>query len=503
LIGAVIDGTYEVVRLLGEGGMGAIYEARHLGTGRRVAVKVIGAQALAVGKEAFVRFEREARASGAIDSEHVVQVLDSGIDAASGNPYMVMELLAGEDLHQLLQRTGPLSPEVALRVIAQACIGLQKAHSAGIVHRDLKAANLYLARRDHGGVTVKLLDFGIAKMRADQYAASDDHGLTRTGAMIGSPLYMSPEQAKGSKDIDHRSDVWSLGVVMYEALAGSAPNASLQSIGELIIAICSTPPRPIQEVAPWVPAEVAAIVHTALSADPAGRFPTAADMHAAIAALLPNGAAVSELMLLPVTPEVRRTTAPRLAMTTAGVGQIVGATTAVTARPKRRWLVPVMLAGVAAAAAVGFFAVQGAESPPKAATATLPSPAPVPSPPPVAPVDPNRTVEVSIAPADATIEIDGKAAIAHDGKLELRGAVGSVYHVRVEQAGRSTTSDVVIAESGPVPPRIELAPVVTTTATTTATTTTTKTATHKPGHTPATTSPATKKTSPTIDRSFD
>ena len=492
MIGAVIDGKYEVVRQLGEGGMGAIYEARHTGTGRRVAVKVIGAQALAVGQEAFVRFEREARASGAIDSEHVVQVLDSGVDGETGNPYMVMELLAGEDLHQLLHRTGPLAPDAALRVIAQACLGLQKAHAAGIVHRDLKAANLYLARRDRGGVTVKLLDFGIAKMRADQYAASDDHGLTRTGAMIGSPLYMSPEQAKGSKEIDHRSDIWSLGVVMYEALAGSAPNADLHSIGELIIAICSTPPRPIQEVAPWVPPEVAAIVHTALSADPASRFPTAAAMHEAIAALLPHGSALGDMMLLAVAPEIRRTTAPRLAMTTAGVGQIVGATTAV-ARPKRRWLVPAVLAGVASAGVAGFFAVQGSGPAPSVPPPVLvaASPAPV-APRAPAPPDPTRTVEISFAPADAAVEIDGAAALAHDGVVELRGIVGSVHRVKLEQAGRATTSDVVIAATGPVPAHLELAPPAPTERTV-----------HHPAHTPQPKSPESKKTSPTIDRSFD
>jgi serine/threonine-protein kinase len=498
LIGEVIDGKYEVVRLLGEGGMGAIYEARHTGTGRRVAVKVIGAQALAAGQEAFVRFEREARASGAIDSEHVVQVLDSGIDGTTGNPYMVMELLAGEDLHQLLQRTGPVAPDAALRVIAQACIGLQKAHAAGIVHRDLKAANLYLTRRDHGGVTVKLLDFGIAKMRADQYAASDDHGLTRTGAMIGSPLYMSPEQAKGSKDIDHRSDIWSLGVVMYEALAGSPPNGGLQSIGELIIAICSTPPRPIQEVAGWVPAEVAAIVHTALSADPAGRFSSAADMYATIMALLPHGAALGETMLSPIAPEIRRTTAPRLAMTTAGVGQIVGAATTAITRPKRRWLVPAVIAGIAAAGTGGFFAVRGMDSPRPVATSPTPAPAPQVAHAPAQ--DPTRSVELAIVPADAAIEVDGAKVATHDGKLELRGSVGSVHHVRVEQAGRSMITDVVIAETGPVPPRIELAAAPPVPVPVEATS---KPTTHKPIHTPSTKPPATPKTSPTIDRSFN
>src|SRR3569623_1210260 len=455
---SVIGGKYEVLRQLGEGGMGAVYEARHLGTGRRVAVKVIGAQALAVGGEALTRFEREARASGAIDSEHVVQVLDSGVDEVTGNPYMVMELLAGEDVQQLLRRIGPLAPEAALRVVAQACIGLHKAHAAGIVHRDLKSANLFLQRRDNGGVLVKLFDFGIAKVRADQFAGAGDHGLTRTGAMIGSPLYMSPEQAKGSKDIDHRSDIWSLGVVLYEALSGAAPNAELTTIGELIIAICAGTPRPIQEVAPWVSADVAAIVHRALSSDPGARF----------------------------------TSAARLALTCATAGQRGGAMTS-PPRAKRRWIVPVVLALVAGAGAVAFVATRGSDTEAPKAAVAAPPPAPAPAPAPQAP-DPTRTVEIAIAPADAAIDVDGAKVTAKDGTVELHGAVGSVHHVTVEQGGRSTSADVVIAATGPVPTRVELPPPVEAA---------TKPTGHKSTHTTTTKTPAQTKTTPSIDRSFN
>jgi serine/threonine-protein kinase len=308
---------------------------------------------------------------------------------------------------------------------------------------------------------------------------------------VGTPLYMSPEQAKGSKDIDHRSDIWSLGVVLYEALSGSAPNAHLQTIGELIIAICSTPPRPIQEVAPWVPADVAAIVHTALSLDPAARYASAADMQAAIMARLPSGTALGETMLAPVTPQMRRTTAPRMAMTTASAGQIVGTVTGAPAPAKRRWMVPVVLAGIVAAGAVGVIATRGSDAP--AVAAAAPPPAPVPPPPGPAP-DPGRIVELAIAPPDASIEIDGTKATAHDGNVELRGMVGSVHHVTVEQAGRSTTADVVIAESGPVPARVELAPPPPPVETTTRPVAPTPSHTRKSAHT---------KTTPSIDRSFD
>jgi serine/threonine-protein kinase len=238
----IIDGKYRVERQLGAGGMGAVYEAMHLGTGRRVALKVIVSSALANEPEVVTRFHREAKASGAIDSDHVVQVLDTGVDPLSNNPYMVMEYLAGEDLITLVRRVGPLAPDVVVRIGAQACLGLSRAHEAGIVHRDIKSANIFLARRDGGHVSLKLLDFGIAKVRAEPVpGAETDHGLTSTGSTIGSPLYMSPEQARAQKKLDGRADRWSLGVVLYEALTGQTPNHDKDTLGDLLVAICVDP----------------------------------------------------------------------------------------------------------------------------------------------------------------------------------------------------------------------------------------------------------------------
>jgi eukaryotic-like serine/threonine-protein kinase len=294
----IIDGKYEIMRELSKGGMGAVYEARHVLTRRRVALKLILAETLARPKasDALRRFEREARAAGSIESRHVVSVLDTGVDAATSDNYIVMELLSGEDLRQLLRRVGKLPVELVLAIASQVCSGLRRAHEQGIIHRDIKAGNIYLARRDDGVVEVKILDFGIAKLRVDPLASTDGHDLTRSGSVLGSPLYMSPEQATGSRDLDARSDIWSLGIVMYEALTGVTPHGN-QALGAVILAICSTPAAPLRGRAPSVPPEVAALVHRALALEPGQRFSNAEQMQAAIELLLPGGAAIHERMI--------------------------------------------------------------------------------------------------------------------------------------------------------------------------------------------------------------
>jgi serine/threonine-protein kinase len=315
--GTIIDGKYEVIRQLGQGGMGAVYEARHRATGRRVALKVIVPSALAAGPDIIARFQREARASGAIDSPFVVQVTDAGVDAQTGAPYMAMECLSGEDVQALVARLGPLPPDVVLRITAQACHGLSKAHESGIVHRDIKSANLFLAKRegDSDELVTKILDFGIAKVRANAIASdnSEDHKLTKTGSMLGSPVYMSPEQAIGSSDLDARSDVFSMGVMMYEALSGVTPNGHVQSLGALIMAICAKPATPIQDRAPWVSADIAKIVHKALATKPEDRYQTAAELRAAALALLSNGSApLTSDMVVALPAELRDTRAARV-----------------------------------------------------------------------------------------------------------------------------------------------------------------------------------------------
>ncbi|WP_437304674.1 cytochrome c peroxidase [Sorangium sp. So ce388] len=298
LINTTLDQRYLILGLLGEGGMGAVYEARHLGTGRRVAVKVITSK-LAQDEAVMARFEREARAAGAIESEHIAGVLDSGRDRATGLPFLVMELLSGEDVDQLLRRLGPLPPELALCIVAQACMGLIRAHDARVLHRDIKPANLFLARRDGGELSVKLLDFGVAKIQADD-SFEHHQELTATSNLIGSPIYMSPEQARNMKDVDGRTDLWSLGIVLFKMLAGRTPYRNSRGLGELIVAICSVPAPPIQSLAPWVTHEVAEIVYRALQIDRNARFQTAAEMLDAVRTLLPYGFSIRDEMLQPL-----------------------------------------------------------------------------------------------------------------------------------------------------------------------------------------------------------
>jgi serine/threonine protein kinase len=290
----VIDGKYEVIRELGRGGMGVVYEARHTGTERRVALKEIIGDGAKKDKKLIERFHREARATGAIDTRHIAPVLDTGNDPATKNPYLVIELLQGEDVQQYIDRVGPLPEDLALRIVAQACTGLARAHAAGVVHRDIKPANLFLARRDDE-VIVTLLDFGVARVK--QELTTESFTLTSTGLMLGTPLYMSPEQVVGAKDLDHRTDLWALGVVLYELIAGSTPYTDSETLGALLVAICSRPAKPLREVAPRVGERTAEIAAKALALDPKNRYATAAELLADLEAALPNGKALDTKMI--------------------------------------------------------------------------------------------------------------------------------------------------------------------------------------------------------------
>ena len=310
--GKIVGKRFQIVRQIGQGGMGSVHEAIDAVTQARVAIKLIEAE-MAKSATLMGRFEREARAAATLDTPHIVKVLDAGTDEETGLPFLVLEYLEGEDLQHLVRRLGPLAPDLALRIVAQGCLGLERAHQARIVHRDIKPANFFLAKTGDSARLVKLLDFGIAKITRDPVDSNaETAGLTRTGSMLGTPLYMSPEQARGYKGLDLRSDLWSLGVVLYQALTGRTPHDDTEALGDLIIAICTEEATPIQELAPWVPPDVAAIAQRAMRFAPDARFQSAAEMFDAIRPLLPEGWAIEESMLRPLGEGDCKRVEPRL-----------------------------------------------------------------------------------------------------------------------------------------------------------------------------------------------
>ncbi|MFO0666295.1 MAG: serine/threonine-protein kinase [Polyangiaceae bacterium] len=286
----LIDGKYQLLRLIGRGGMGSVWEGRHASLGTRVAVKFIDVEH-ANSPEARLRFDNEARAAATLQSKYAIQIHDHGL-TSDGRPFIVMELLNGEALDKRLERLGTLSLPETAHIIQQVCKGLQRAHDRGIIHRDLKPENIFIvADEEEGGELVKVLDFGIAKMRADGISIGNN---TRTGAILGTPYYMSPEQARGLRDLDHRSDLWSLGVIAFRCLIGRLPFEG-ESVGDLLVKICTFPlPVPSQS-RPDLPPSFDAWFARTLERDPAGRFGSANELAGALCDLagVPRGSRTS------------------------------------------------------------------------------------------------------------------------------------------------------------------------------------------------------------------
>jgi len=272
--GALLGGRYRVVRRIGAGGMGAVYEAVQEGLGRRVAVKVVHPH-LVVEAELIERFRREAQAAAALGHANIVQITD--FSAEGDTAFLVMEYLAGESLGDVLRRTTQLPPERVAFIAQQVLAALDAAHRAGIVHRDVKPDNVFLT--SIAGVTdvVKVLDFGVAKLQGDAV----DARLTTTGALMGTPAYMAPEQARG-RAVDARTDVYAVGACMYHALCGRVPFETA-SFNALLFAIAEDPPRPLADLRPDLDPALVAVVERALAKSPASRFASAEDMRAALA----------------------------------------------------------------------------------------------------------------------------------------------------------------------------------------------------------------------------
>ena len=284
--GQILAGKFRIERVLGRGGMGVVVAATHLQLDERVALKFLLPDALS-NPEAVERFAREARAAVKIKSEHVARVSDVGT-LESGSPYMVMEYLQGQDLASWIRSSGAMAIPAAVEFLLQACEAIAEAHALGIVHRDLKPANLFVTRRADGSVCIKVLDFGISKVTSP--GAGPDLGMTKTTSVMGSPLYMSPEQMSSTRNVDMRTDIWALGVILYEALTGRVP-FDAETMPQLCGMILQDPPHPLRDLRPDVPEALQAVVFHCLEKNREHRFSNVADLAFALA---PFGAPAAE-----------------------------------------------------------------------------------------------------------------------------------------------------------------------------------------------------------------
>jgi serine/threonine-protein kinase len=389
LVGAVLADRYQIVRRIGEGGMGAVYEAKHTVIGKRVAVKVLLEKFLA--KSDFVaRLLQEARLASSIGHEHIVDVTDFGT-TSDGRSFVVMEFLDGESLAELAMREAPLPIERSLGIARQVASALGAAHAKGIYHRDVKPENIYLVRRGDADF-VKVVDFGISKaVKPGGDEGGEGYRLTHTGLLLGTPLYMSPEQARGEEDLDHRVDIWALGVLMYECLTGEVPFRASNYLG-IISQVLTHKPTPPSKLRPelGISDAVEAVVMRAMEKDRALRYRTMADLEHDLERLLAGDQNVGMV--------------PRAA----------GAAPAVSASPKR-W--PLLVgAGVVLVAVIAVdLGWPSKPSPPPAATVAPPAAPPaLQAPPPVATVAPPAPAAAAAAPVVAP-------AVPVRKKLRMRG----------------------------------------------------------------------------------
>ncbi len=274
----LVDGKYRIVRFLGQGAWASVYEGINVRIQRRVAIKVLSAS-LAENPSVTERFEREAQAATSIDSAHVVSVFDLGA-LEDGRPYIVMELLEGENLGKRLETVGQLPLTVAVSFAVQALQGLADAHAAGVLHRDIKPDNVVLTRSKRGDEIVKIVDFGISKLHSG-VPQPQSVRLTQTNTVLGSPVYMSPEQCRGTREMDHRSDLFSLGVVLFEAITAQLPHTAA-SFNELLFKIALEDAPDPRTIRADIDEQLAGVMKKALAREPASRFQNATEFRDAL-----------------------------------------------------------------------------------------------------------------------------------------------------------------------------------------------------------------------------
>ncbi|HVK67081.1 MAG TPA: serine/threonine-protein kinase [Polyangium sp.] len=479
--GAIIGGKLRLERPLAKGGMGAVWVARHQLLDTDVAVKFMDVS-IASNESLRLRFEREAKAAALIKSPHVVQVLDYGVE--DGAPYIVMELLEGEDLGARLARSGRIDLVEAYRILEPLGKALRRAHDLGIVHRDLKPGNVFLSRSGDDEI-VKVLDFGIAKDVTITGPATS----TSSGTMLGSPAYMSPEQIRETKQVDQRSDLWSVGVILYEAITGRLPFDEAENIGKLLVTICTETAPPPSSIVPSLDPAVDRFFERALARDKIARFQSMAELVEAFGLLVGIRASLrsrpsGEFLSSSGRPVDARTNklgtdvtlaAPTI---TADSGDRPSLPRASTSDPRStlspaesgtrasssRRFVPVVL-GAAVALAVGAAVILTRDrtntdadaspetrgtSAPAAGTSLQAGPA-------VAPVEALRTARLLVTPPDAQVEVNGRSApVDRDGYVTISGALGSTHALRIHKDGHETRVEVAITANGALPDKLTL-----------------------------------------------
>jgi eukaryotic-like serine/threonine-protein kinase len=316
LVGKTIAGRYVLRGLIGHGGMGAVYEAEVIGLGKRFAIKFVDPE-FATEETVVARFAREAKAMSTVESPHIVGVFDAGTE--DGRPYLVMELLRGEDLGQRLRRQARIPLGESMHIVAQVLKGLARAHAAGIIHRDLKPDNVFLVKGHTDPLFVKIVDFGISKIERPR-ANTTPLALTGRGTVLGTPFYMSPEQAQASSDVDARADLYSVGAILFECLTGRPPHTG-ESYEQVILSICMRDAPDVRAVDPKVPAPVAQFVARSLVRDREQRFSSAERMLAGLHEVAPE-----ERTRVPLDPPAAVTMmspgTPATAKTQIGVAEL-------------------------------------------------------------------------------------------------------------------------------------------------------------------------------------
>ncbi len=324
LVGATLSGRYTVTRKIGQGGMGAVYEAKHTAIGGRFAVKVL-LDKYAKRDAIVARLKQEAQLATSLDHEHIIRVTDFG-STDDGRTFVVMEFLEGESLAELLARDSKLPEQRILRIASQAASALAAAHAKGIVHRDIKPENLFIIKRKEQDF-VKIVDFGISKNLRASDEQEEAPRLTQTGMVLGTPLYMSPEQARGDEDLDHRVDIYALGVIMYEAATGRVPFAGTNYLS-VISQVLNDEPKPVRELRPELSDEFEAIVAKAMEKNRDERYASATALLDDLNALLEDPTHSTErAKITGPRRRIPRPKIPKLAWAIGGIGILVAAVT--------------------------------------------------------------------------------------------------------------------------------------------------------------------------------